>query len=78
MNLANKSWNQLHNNIMRVSDGRLHAVYSIWIILANTAYQARVSVASYPGSRGGGEREPGTHCLRMRLIYRHSGNSVIL
>ena len=36
MNLANKSWNQLHNNIMRVSDGRLHAV-------ANTAYQARVS-----------------------------------
>ena len=43
MNLANKSWNQLHNNIMRVSDGRLHAVYSIWIILANTAYQARVS-----------------------------------
>ena len=38
MNLANKSWNQLHNNIMSVSDGRLHAVYSIWIILANTAY----------------------------------------
>ena len=46
MNLANKSWNQLHNNIMSVSDGRLHAttsVYSTWIILANTAYQARVS-----------------------------------
>ena len=43
MNLANKSWNQLHNSIMSVSDGRLHAVYSIWIILANTAYQARVS-----------------------------------
>ena len=35
-------------------------------------------LASYPGSRGGGEREPGTHCLRMRLIYRHSGNSVVL
>ena len=43
MNLANKSWNQLHNNIMSVSDGRPRAVYSIWIILANTAYQARVS-----------------------------------
>ena len=31
---------------MSVSDGRLHAttsVYSTWIILANTAYQARVS-----------------------------------
>ena len=35
-------------------------------------------LASCPGSRGGGEREPGTHCLRMRLIYRHSGISVIL
>ena len=46
MNLANKSWNQLHNNIMSVFDDRLHAttsVYSTWIILANTAYQARVS-----------------------------------
>ena len=45
MNLANKSWNQPHN-IMSVSDGRLHAttsVYSTWNILANTAYQARVS-----------------------------------
>ena len=31
-----------------------------------------------PGSQGGGKREPGTYCLRMRLIYRHSGNSVIL
>ena len=45
MNLANKSWNQPH--IMNVSDIRLHAttsVYSTWILLANTAYQARVSV----------------------------------
>ena len=25
-------------------------------------------VASCPGSRGGGEREPGTHRSRMRLI----------
>ena len=44
MNLANKSWNQPH--ITSVSNGRLHAttyVYSTWIILANTAYQARVS-----------------------------------
>ena len=44
MNLANKSWNQPY--IMSVSDGRLHvttSVYSTWIVLANTAYQARVS-----------------------------------
>ena len=44
MNLASKSWNQPH--ITSVSNGRLHAttsVYSTWIILANTAYQARVS-----------------------------------
>ena len=44
VNLANKSWNQ--PRIMSVSDGRLYAtisVYSIWIILANTAYQARIS-----------------------------------
>ena len=44
MNLANKSWNQ--PLITSVSNGRLHAttsVYSTWIILANTAYQARVS-----------------------------------
>ena len=44
MNLANKSWNQRH--ITSVSNGRLHAttsVHSTWIILANTAYQARVS-----------------------------------
>ena len=44
MNLANKSWNQPH--IISVSDGRLHAttsVYSTWIILASTAYQARIS-----------------------------------
>ena len=27
-------------------------------------------VASNPGSlSGGGEREPGTHCLRMRKVY---------
>ena len=39
---------------------------------------SRSILASCPGSRVGGEREPGTHCLRMRLIYRHSGNSVIL
>ena len=45
MNLANKSWNE-PQNIMSVSDGRLHATtsfYSIWNILANTAYQARIS-----------------------------------
>ena len=28
----------------------------------------RGEVASYPGSGGGGEREPGKHRLRMRLI----------
>ena len=37
---------QIMPHIMSVSDGRLHAttsVYSTWIILANTADQARVS-----------------------------------
>ena len=29
---------------------------------------AAVVLASCPGSRGGGEREPGTHRSRMRLI----------
>ena len=29
---------------------------------------ASSGLASCPGSRGGGEREPGTHCSRMRLI----------
>ena len=28
------------------------------------------SIASTPGSLGGGEREPGTHCLRMRQDLR--------
>ena len=35
-------------------------------------------LASFPGSRGGGEREPGIRCLRMHLISQHSGDSVIL
>ena len=40
--------------------------------------KASLCLASCPGSQGGGERERGTHCLHMRLIYQHSGNSVIL
>ena len=33
-------------------------------------------LASYPGAQGGGERAPGTHCLRMRLISQISGKIV--
>ena len=31
-------------------------------------YLANRRLASFPGPKGGGERAPGTHCLRMRLI----------
>ena len=31
-------------------------------IVYTAACSALACVASYPGSRGGGEREPGTHC----------------
>ena len=27
-----------------------------------------LTLASFPGAEGSGERAPGTHCLRMRLI----------
>ena len=30
-------------------------------------------LASFPGLRVGRERRPGTHCLRMRVIYQISG-----
>ena len=33
-------------------------------------------IASYPGAQGGGERAPGTHCLRMRLISQTTGKIV--
>ena len=59
MNLANKSWNQPH--IMSVSDGRLHAttsVYSTWIILANTAYQARITMFRMDSFTPGGHSLP--------------------
>ena len=32
-------------------------------------------LASYPGAQGG-ERAPGTHCMRMRLISQISGKIV--
>ena len=35
-----------------------------------------VTIASYPGAQGGGERAPGTHCLCMRLISQISGKIV--
>ena len=31
-----------------------------------------LAVASYPGSLGGGEREPGNHCTRMRQSYQQN------
>ena len=37
---------------------------------------ASKALASYPGAQGGGERAPGTHCLRMRLISQISGKIV--
>ena len=33
-------------------------------------------LASYPGAQWGGERAPGTHRLRMRLISQISGKIV--
>ena len=36
--------------------------------MAKSLRVAHVQLASCPGSRGGGEREPGTHRSRMRLI----------
>ena len=38
---------------------------NVWKRALPLAWQ---KLASYPGSRGGGEREPGTHRSRMRLI----------
>ena len=47
----------------------LQYVYSI-------PYKYMYTLASYPGAQGGGERAPGTHCLRMRLISQISGKIV--
>ena len=38
----------------------------------------RMPLSLVPRLSGGGEREPGNHCLRMCLISQHSGNSVFL
>ena len=39
---------------------------------ARALIQSHDQIASYPGSRWAGEREPGIHCLRMRLISQKS------
>ena len=36
--------------------------------LSNEIGQIDVCIAWNPGARGRGERVPGTHCMRMRLI----------
>ena len=43
-------------------------ILSLSSIIYSWLKGSRLSIALYPGSRGGGEREPGTHRSRMRLI----------
>ena len=57
---------------MSVSDGRLHAttsVYSTWIILANTAYQARVSGFQMDSFTPGGHSLPTDFTVNRLWIH---------
>jgi len=64
-----KHYYSTHNVVTRVGfgtvkDSHLSGANKDWISTVLVLTQ----VASYPGSLGEGEKEPGIYCLRMRLI----------
>ena len=49
---------------------RRFTMFIVDLDLGYCSLGAEECLASNPGSlSGGGEREPGTHCLRMRKVY---------
>ena len=66
------SWRQLHGCSVTRPFSLLRRVWLARLIIfsgVSEAYLTRRYLASFPGSCAGEEeREPGTHCLRMRQI----------
>ena len=59
-------------NALKMREYHLHLIKIPSHLCAKTSYNILLVLflASCPGSRGGGERKPGTHRLCMRLIIQ--------